>query len=75
VTSGFRPDVDETCALLRHYLASNGDPLPTFRDNVSLPSSRVNKFKKMGPIGFPEKSVKDYHSALRNALEQRSSQM
>ena len=33
----------EICALLGYYAASNGNPLPTFRDNVSVPSSRVKK--------------------------------
>jgi hypothetical protein len=45
VTSGFRRDVDQICALLRNYAASNDNPLPTFRDNVSVPSSRVKKSK------------------------------
>jgi hypothetical protein len=34
------------CTLLRYYAASSGNPLPTFRDNVSVPSSRVKKSKK-----------------------------
>jgi len=28
------------CALLVHYAASSGNSLPTFRDNLSAPSSR-----------------------------------
>jgi hypothetical protein len=36
----------EICALLGYYAASNRNPLPTFRDNVSVPSSRVKKSKK-----------------------------
>jgi hypothetical protein len=43
VISGFRRDVDEICALLGCYAASSGNPLPTSRDNVSVPSSRVKK--------------------------------
>jgi hypothetical protein len=43
VILGFRCDVDEICALLGCYAASSGNPLPTFRDNVSVPSSRVKK--------------------------------
>jgi hypothetical protein len=39
--SGFRRDVDEICALLGYYAASCGNCLPTFRDNVSVPSSQV----------------------------------
>ena len=41
-------DVDKICALLGYYAASIGNPLPTFRDNVSVPSSRIKKSKKKG---------------------------
>jgi hypothetical protein len=34
------------CALLGYYAASNGNLLPKFRDNVSVPSSSVKKSKK-----------------------------
>jgi hypothetical protein len=37
--SGFRRDVDVICGLLGNYTASCGNYLPTFRDNVSVPSS------------------------------------
>jgi hypothetical protein len=33
----------EICALLGYNAASSGNPLPTFRNNVSVPSSRVKK--------------------------------
>jgi hypothetical protein len=46
VTSGFRRDADEICSLLGHNAVSSGNPLPTFRDNVSVPSSNVKKSKK-----------------------------
>jgi hypothetical protein len=36
----------ENCALLGYNAASRGNPLPTFRDNVSVPSSKVDKSKK-----------------------------
>jgi hypothetical protein len=72
VTSGFRRDVDN-CTLLGYYAAANGNPLSTFRDNVSVPSSRVKKSKKKGPIRCPETAVKDYHSTVRNAPEERNS--
>jgi hypothetical protein len=39
------------CALLRHNAASSGNPLPTFRD-VSVPSSRVKKSKKIFFLDF-----------------------
>jgi hypothetical protein len=40
VISGFRRGVVEICALLGYYAASNGNPLPTFQDSLSVPSSR-----------------------------------
>jgi hypothetical protein len=41
VISGFRHEVDENCALLGIWAASSGNFLPTFRDNLSVPSSRI----------------------------------
>jgi hypothetical protein len=37
-TNCFKPEI---CSLLGNYTASCGNYLPTFRDNVSVPSSRV----------------------------------
>jgi hypothetical protein len=34
------------CTLLGCYAGSNGNPLLTFRDSISVPSSRVKKSKK-----------------------------
>jgi hypothetical protein len=59
----------EICALLGYYAASSGNPLLTFQENVSVPSSRA----KMGSIRCREMSVKNYHSTLRNNLEERTS--
>jgi hypothetical protein len=70
VISGFRRDTDEIWALLGYYAASNGNPVPAFRDNVSLPNSRV---KKMWRIRCPETSVRDYDSTLRNTPDERRS--
>ena len=39
--SRFRREVDENCAPLGYYAAYSGNSLPTFRDNLSAPSSRV----------------------------------
>jgi hypothetical protein len=39
--SGFRRYVDEICALLGYYAASCGNLFPSFRDNISVPASRV----------------------------------
>ena len=46
VFSGFRREVDENCALLGYYIASTGNFLPTFRDNVLVPSSGVKNPKE-----------------------------
>jgi hypothetical protein len=69
VISGFRR-VDENYALLGYYAASNGNFLPTFQDNLSVPSSIL---LKMGPIGCPETLVGNYHYLLRNNPEERNS--
>ena len=38
--SSFRREVAEKCAVLGYCAASSGNFLPTFRDNLSVPSSR-----------------------------------
>jgi hypothetical protein len=40
--------VYEICALLGYYAALNGSSVPTFRDDLSVPSLRVKKSKKEG---------------------------
>jgi len=45
VISGFRREVHKICAVVGYYAAYSGNSLPTFRDNLSVPSSRVNKLK------------------------------
>jgi hypothetical protein len=34
----------EICCLLEYYSSLSGSSVPTFRDNLSVPSSRVKKF-------------------------------
>jgi len=36
--SGFRRKGDENCVLLGYYAASSGNSLPTFRDDLPVPS-------------------------------------
>ena len=81
--SGFRREVDEICALLGYYVECSGNFLPTFRDNLSFPSSTVKNSKrkafdswpfKMGPLGCAERSLRNYHYALRNHTEEQNSQ-
>jgi hypothetical protein len=45
LNSGFRHEVDENCALLGYYAASSDNCLPTFRDNLSVPSSKVKNLE------------------------------
>ena len=63
------------------YHAANSDNLsPTFRDNLSVPSSRVKKLLSSWPLkvestGCPETSATDYHYTLRDNPEERSSHL
>jgi len=57
--SDLRREVDENCVLLPCYVASSGNSLPTFRDNLSVSSWSL---LKVGPIGCPEMSVRNSHS-------------
>jgi hypothetical protein len=68
VISDFRREAEENCALQGHYAASCGTFLPTFRDNLSVPSSAVED-----PKDCPETSASSYHYSLRNDADQRSS--
>jgi hypothetical protein len=56
--------------------------LPTFRDNLSVQSSRDQQFQaattlslKTGPIGCPETSVRNYQYILCNSPEERRSHL
>jgi hypothetical protein len=53
------------------YAAYINSLLPTFRDKLSVPSSRVQQSKKMGPVGCPETSVTNYKSTMCNIPEER----
>jgi len=44
--SGFRREVGEICAYLEYYVPHGGKSLPTFRDNLTVPSSRVKQLRK-----------------------------
>ena len=62
--SAFRYEVDENCSLLGYYAASSANLLPTFRDNLSVPSSLFKYSKitlKIQLIGCPETSVRNDH--------------
>ena len=79
VISDFHREIDENWAILGYYAASGGIVLPTFRDNISVPSSGVRNPKnswplKMEPIVCPETSVRNYRYSLRNNPEESSFQ-
>ena len=44
--SGFRRGINEICALLGFHAAQKGNFLPTFRDNLSVLSSKVQQSNK-----------------------------
>jgi len=48
VTSGFRREVYENCLLLGYYAASGGNSFSSFRDNLSVPYSRLKN--PSGPL-------------------------
>jgi len=54
----------------RLLLQCGGDLLSSgiLCNNLSIPSSRVNKFFKMGLIGCPKMSVRNFHFMLRSIL-------
>ena len=70
VISGFYLEVDENYAFLGYYVAGN--------DNSGQPIGHIFKDSrplKIGRIGCPETSVRNYHNLLRNSPEKRSSQV
>jgi len=71
----FNSIMHENCALLGSYAASVANSLPTIRDNVSIPSSRVKNPLKMGSIVSPETSIRNYQYPLHNNPEERSSHL
>ena len=60
----------EICVILGCYAAYNDNFLPTFRDKLSVQSSRVKNPLMMGPIFCPETSVSNSHYTLRNITEE-----
>jgi hypothetical protein len=75
VTSGFSREADENCALLGYYAACSGNSLPTLRDKLSVPSSKVKGLLKIRPKGCPETSVLIYNYKLHNITQEESSHL
>ena len=77
VISGFRREVDENCVLLDYYADSSGNSLTTFRDSLSVSSSRVkNLFLALedGADRLSRNVAKELTLLIRNNPEERSSQ-
>ena len=73
IISGYHREADENCALMGHYAASSANFLPTFWDNLSVPSSGVKNLGLLEPTGCPETSVRNY-CPLHNIPEELGSQ-
>jgi len=50
--SDFWREVEEICTLLGCYTAYSGNSLPTFRDNLLVPSSRVENPRRQDPCNM-----------------------
>jgi hypothetical protein len=61
----------KNCALLGYCAVSSDNFLPTFWYDILAPSSPL----KMGPIGCPETSIRNYNYSLCNSPEERSSHL
>ena len=74
-------DTHSKSELFRNFTQHGMELLPTFQDNLSVPSSRVKDSSwtvlplKMGPIGCPETSVRKSHSTLSKIPKERSSNL
>jgi hypothetical protein len=73
VVSGFRSNVHKICALLGYYAAYSVNSLPTFRDNLSVTSSRIKPNIEHGNDRFIRILVRNCHCTLRNIPEERIS--
>jgi hypothetical protein len=75
VISGFRREADEICALLGNYTTCSDHSSAKFRNDLSSQSSRAKNYfglltLEVGPTGYSETSVKNYHYMLRKFPEQ-----
>ena len=64
------PEVGEIWAFLGYYAECSGYSSPTFRENLSVPSSRPRNPLKMEPVGCRETSIMNCHYTLRNSTVQ-----
>ena len=65
--AGRRTGISEIHPLVRYRAAYDGNSLPIFRGNLSVPSTGF----KTGPMSFPKMSIRYYHHTLRDNTEVR----
>ena len=66
--SDFCLEVAEKCDLLGCYPASSGNFLPTFRDNLSVPSSGFKNPKSFLHFTFPGSQPTHFFSKLLSSV-------
>ena len=66
-------EVAENCTLLGYCAASSGKFLAKFRGQPIGPILR--RTLRMGPISYPETTVRNYHCPMRNNPNERSSRL
>jgi hypothetical protein len=65
VISGFRREIDYNCFLLGYY-AANSDNFTDVSGKIIGLNFLASGPLKMGPIGCPELSARNYHFRLHN---------
>jgi len=65
---GFCHKVDEKYTLLGYYPVYSANSLLSFQENQLVLPSKVKKW--VGPIGCPQKSVRNYHCTPCNIAEE-----
>ena len=66
VVSGFRRELYENCAPLRRFAESSDNSVPTFRDNLSVPSSGV---KNPIRLRFPSETAIFFWKSVSPGIE------
>jgi len=64
-----------SCSVLGYYTASSGNSLPTFRDNISFPSSRINNPKRINYLHTLHNKPEERRYHLRRSGSLKSREM
>ena len=62
---------NQTCAVVGYYAAQSGDPVATFRDNLSVPSSGV-KSRNLDPWRWDRQIVSEHRYGIANIRRTKS---